>query len=88
MRVQSYSRPVPIPSSITRERVLVSRPQPTEAVGEQTPKPRPRRRAEKDPVTVEVDRVLDKISSQGMDSLTPAERKFLSEVSAKRKKDD
>ena len=88
MRVQSYSRPVPVPQSITRERVLVSRPQPTEAVGEQTPKPRPRRRTEKDPVTVEVDRVLDKISSQGMDSLTPAERKFLSDVSAKRKKDD
>jgi membrane associated rhomboid family serine protease len=88
MRVQSYSRPVPIPRSITRERVLVSRPQPTEAVGEQPPKPRPRRRAEKDPVTVEMDRVLDKISSQGMDSLTPAERQFLSDVSTKRKNDN
>ena len=88
MRVQSYSRPVPVPRSITRERVLVSRPQPTEAVGEQPAKPRPRRHPEKDPVTVEMDRVLDKISSQGMDSLTPAERQFLSDVSTKRKKDN
>jgi len=87
MRVQSYSRPVPIPRSIVRERVLVSRPQPAEAAVEQTPKPRPRRRGEKDLVTVEMDRVLDKISAQGMDSLTPAERQFLSDVSAKRKKD-
>ena len=87
MRVQSYSRPVPVPQSISRERVLVSRPQPTEAAGEQQPKPRPRRRVEKDPVTVEMDRVLDKISAQGMDSLTSAERQFLSEVSSKRKKD-
>ncbi|MCZ6755986.1 MAG: rhomboid family intramembrane serine protease [Gemmatimonadetes bacterium] len=87
MRVQSYSRPVPIPRSIIRERVLVSRPQPAEAAVEQTPKPRPRHRGEKDLVTVEMDRVLDKISAQGMDSLTPAERQFLSDVSAKRKKD-
>jgi membrane associated rhomboid family serine protease len=86
MRIQSYSRPVPVPRSITRERVLVS-PQPAEAVGEQTPKPRPRRRAKKDPATVEMDRVLDKISAQGMDSLTPAERQFLSDVSTKRKND-
>lgn len=84
MRVHSYSRPVPVPQNIARERVLVS-PQPAEAVAEQTPKPRPRRRAKKDPVTVEMDRVLDKISAQGMDSLTPAERQFLSEVSTKRK---
>lgn len=88
MRVQSYSKPVPVPRSIARERVLVSRPDPVGAVGEQPPQPRPRRRKEKDPVTVEMDRVLDKISAQGIDSLTPAERQFLSEVSAKRKKDN
>jgi len=86
MRFQSYSRPVPVPPGVIRERVLVS-PQPAEAVGEQTPKPRPRRRAKKDPVTVEMDRVLDKISAQGMHSLTPAERQFLSDVSTKRKSD-
>lgn len=33
----------------------------------------------------EVDRVLDKISAQGMASLTPAERKLLDEVSRKRR---
>jgi rhomboid family protein len=31
----------------------------------------------------EIDRVLDKISARGMDSLTPAERRFLSEISRK-----
>jgi membrane associated rhomboid family serine protease len=31
--------------------------------------------------SAEIDRVLDKISAQGVDSLTPAERKFLSEMS-------
>ena len=31
----------------------------------------------------EIDRVLDKISARGMGSLTPAERKFLAEMSRK-----
>ena len=44
-----------------------------------------RRRAasERDPVSAEIDRVLDKISARGIDSLTPAERKFLAEMSRK-----
>lgn len=87
VRFQSYSRPVTVPPSIAHERVLVSRPEPTEAVGEQPPRPRPRRRVEKDPVTVEMDRVLDKISAQGIDSLTVAERRFLTDMSARRKKE-
>jgi uncharacterized glyoxalase superfamily protein PhnB len=35
------------------------------------------------PAQAEVDRVLDKISARGIESLTPAERRFLSEMSRK-----
>jgi hypothetical protein len=35
------------------------------------------------PAQTEVDRVLDKISARGIESLTPAERRFLSEMSRK-----
>jgi hypothetical protein len=48
---------------------------------------RPRRRTDGDPVTAEVDRVLDKISERGISSLTPAERRFLDEVAKKKKQD-
>jgi hypothetical protein len=48
---------------------------------------RPRRRIDSDPVTAEVDRVLDKISERGISSLTPAERRFLDEVAKKKKED-
>ena len=48
---------------------------------------RPRRRADSDPVAAEVDRVLDKISEKGIASLTAAERRFLDEVSRKKKTD-
>ena len=48
---------------------------------------RPRRRVESDPVTAEMDRVLDKISERGISSLTPAERRFLDEVAKKKKQD-
>ena len=40
-------------------------------------------RAEPNAASAEVDRVLDKISARGIESLTPAERKFLSEMSRK-----
>jgi len=36
---------------------------------------------ERDTAAAEIDRVLDKISARGIDSLTPAERRFLSEMS-------
>jgi hypothetical protein len=47
--------------------------------------PKPPRRSERDPAPAqaEVDRVLDKISARGIDSLTPAERRFLAEMSRK-----
>lgn len=38
-----------------------------------------------DPTQAELDRVLDKISATGMNSLTPNERKFLDEVAKKKK---
>lgn len=47
------------------------------------PAPRP---PSLDPTQAELDRVLDKISATGMNSLTPTERKFLDEV-AKKKQD-
>lgn len=90
MRFQSYSRPIPVPPSFKRERVLVSRPKPSEVVNvESVPVSQPRRRTvEKDPTTVEIDRVLDKISAKGMESLTTEERHFLNEVSEKKKRND
>lgn len=51
------------------------------------PRPRPRR-AEPDAEAAEIDRVLDKISATGIASLTADERKFLDEVSSRRKKGD
>ena len=39
------------------------------------------RRAPDDRAHAEIDRVLDKISATGIESLTPAERKFLTEMS-------
>lgn len=47
---------------------------------------RPRRQIDSDPVTAEVDRVLDKISERGISSLTPAERRFLDEVAKQKRK--
>jgi hypothetical protein len=38
-------------------------------------------------VAAEVDRVLDKISAEGLGSLTPAERHFLDEVARKKKQE-
>lgn len=40
-----------------------------------------------DPVTAELDRVLDKISANGIASLTPEERRFLDEVSKRKQRD-
>ena len=45
--------------------------------------PKPPRRVERDPAQAEIDRVLDKISARGIDSLTPAERRFLAEMGRK-----
>lgn len=52
-------------------------------------KPRPTaRRNPPDATRAEIDRVLDKISASGMGSLTPAERKFLTELSRQMRDQD
>ena len=53
------------------------------ARGSDTAPKRRRIRPEPDRTAAEVDRVLDKISARGIDSLTPAERKFLADHSRK-----
>jgi len=45
--------------------------------------PKRQRPPARDAAQAEIDRVLDKISARGIDSLTPAERRFLSEMSRK-----
>jgi len=40
-----------------------------------------------DPVSAELDRVLDKISAEGIQSLTPDERRFLDEVSKRKQRE-
>ncbi|HEU4697738.1 MAG TPA: rhomboid family intramembrane serine protease [Gemmatimonadales bacterium] len=90
-RLQSISQRGPVvatPGSGTVERVVMVQ------TGARDPEParvtpvtpmRPRRRIDADPVAAEVDRVLDKISEKGIASLTPAERRFLDEVSRRKK---
>ena len=86
-RLQAMSRRSPHPPPRAVERVVMVQSGSAEPEQRHTPPAtlRPRRRAEADPVAAEVDRVLDKISEQGIGSLTPAERRFLDEV-AKQKK--
>jgi membrane associated rhomboid family serine protease len=88
-RLQALSRrPPPEPSRAAEPVVMVQ-----SAQREPVPAPRntpvtplrPRRRIDSDPVAAEVDRVLDKISQKGLESLTPAERRFLDEVSRKKR---
>jgi membrane associated rhomboid family serine protease len=81
-RLQALSRRSPHPPPRAVERVVMVQSGSAEPERRTPPAPtRPRRRADADPVAAEVDRVLDKISEQGISSLTPAERRFLDEVS-------
>ena len=87
-RLQALSRRSPHPPPRAVERVVMVQSGAAEPEHRTPPAPlRPRRRADADPVAAEVDRVLDKISEQGIASLTPAERRFLDEV-AKQKKQE
>jgi membrane associated rhomboid family serine protease len=87
-RIQSLSRRRPSAPPRPVERVVMvqsgvpeaSRPMPAAPVT-------PRRRVDADPVAAEVDRVLDKISAQGLGSLTAAERRFLDDVSKQKKQE-
>jgi membrane associated rhomboid family serine protease len=87
-RAQLLARRTPAQPARTVERVVMVQSGSSEPERRTPVTPmRPRRRIEADPVAAEVDRVLDKISEQGISSLTPAERRFLDEV-AKQKKQD
>ncbi|HUR93268.1 MAG TPA: rhomboid family intramembrane serine protease [Gemmatimonadales bacterium] len=88
-RLQALSRRSPHPPPRAVERVVMVQSGGAEPEQRHTPPApiRPRRRAEADPVAAEVDRVLDKISEQGIASLTPAERRFLDEVSRQKKQE-
>lgn len=85
-RMQGLSRRSPQPPPRAVERVVMVQSGSAEPERRTPVTPvRPRRRAEADPVAAEVDRVLDKISEKGIASLTPAERRFLDEVSRQKK---
>jgi membrane associated rhomboid family serine protease len=87
-RMQTFSRRSPSQPSRTVERVVMVQSGSAESEHRTPVTPiRPRHRIDADPVTAEMDRVLDKISEKGLSSLTPAERRFLDEV-AKQKKQD
>ena len=85
-RMQSFSRRSPQPPPRAVERVVMVQSGSAEPERRTPVTPaRPRRRVDADPVAAEVDRVLDKISEKGIASLTPAERRFLDEVSKQKK---
>jgi membrane associated rhomboid family serine protease len=85
-RMQGLSRRTPQPPPRPVERVVMVQSGSAEPERRTPVTPaRPRRRVEADPVAAEVDRVLDKISEKGIASLTPAERRFLDEVSRQKK---
>jgi membrane associated rhomboid family serine protease len=85
-RVQSLSRRSPGQPPRAVERVVMVQSGSSEPERRTPVTPmRPRRGTDSDPVAVEVDRVLDKISEKGLSSLTAAERRFLDEVAKKKK---
>jgi rhomboid family protein len=87
-RLQSLSRRSPHPPPRAVERVVMVPSGSAEPEQHTPPAPiRPHGRAEADPIATEVDRVLDKIGQQGLASLTPAERRFLDEVSRQKKQE-
>jgi hypothetical protein len=79
---RSVEHVVPVPPR-------ASEPQRSERVATErlAPPQRRRRNESSDAVTVEIDRVLDKISAEGLHSLTPAERRFLDEVAQKKRQE-
>ena len=88
-RLQGISRRAPHPPPRPVERVVMVQSGSAEPERRTPVTPvRQRRRADADPVAAEVDRVLDKISEKGIGSLTPAERRFLDEVSKQKKQEN
>ena len=82
-RLQAYHRRTPAPvRSPVESAVMAQTGSGERGPGSDLAMPR---EPEVDPLVVELDRLLDKISAQGLKSLTLAERRFLDEV-ARRKK--
>jgi membrane associated rhomboid family serine protease len=87
-RVQSVRQRRPTPERRQVERVVMvqsatrdSEPRAVVPVRPMAPRPG------NDPVAAEVDRVLDKISANGIESLTSEERRFLDEVSKRKQRE-
>lgn len=72
---------------IERAPAVLVRPPASDSARSAYPPPPPRRVRPDAAVREEVDRVLDKISEQGLGSLTPEERRFLDEMSQRFRKD-
>jgi len=86
-RFEGVIRERPTPTPRPAERVLVMKPEQHSAEHPAPPPRAERPRRGKDPITLEMNRVLDKISAKGITSLTPEERRFLDNI-AKQKKDE
>ena len=86
-RFQAFAGPGRAPRARSVERPVMVQSISRELDRADTPVPRPPRPRDidRDEVAIETDRLLDKISGQGLASLTPAERKFLDEVSKRKR---
>jgi membrane associated rhomboid family serine protease len=86
-RFQAFTGPSRLPRARIVERAVMVQSGVRELERADTPVPRPRREAprDRDDIAIETDRLLDKISDQGIASLTAAERKFLDEVSKRKR---
>ncbi len=87
-RLQRLSHNAPAEPVRTVERVVMVQSGASEEPERRTPVPPTRRRprAEPDAAAAELDRVLDKISAQGIASLTSAERRFLDEAARRKQR--
>jgi membrane associated rhomboid family serine protease len=86
-RFQRLAGPARLPRPRVVERAVMVQSSSREAEHADTPVPHRRRgvEPERDAVTIETDRLLDKISGQGIASLTAEERTFLDEVSKQKR---
>jgi len=89
-RAQGLSRrqPSPTPRQQPERVVMVQQPAARDAEPRAIAPARPlQSRPGSDPVAAELDRVLDKISATGIESLTPEEKRFLKEVSKRKQRE-
>ncbi|MEO8294238.1 MAG: rhomboid family intramembrane serine protease [Gemmatimonadota bacterium] len=86
-RVQAFSQRVPATPPRQVERVVMVQSSSREIDQQVAGTSRGEGRTTIDPLTVELDRVLDKINEKGISSLTVDERRFLDEVARRKQKD-